>query len=101
MYERCFFGGFVCFKTRHRHKENKMKMGDKSYIDQGWSAASLTRPGLLPRQGEAGAVRVGVADVSCLSGTVDWQHTALLAVGRPAAVLHIPRGPHTPHHSVI
>lgn len=63
--------------------------------------STLTRPCLLSGQNETVALRMGVADVGCLSGAVDRQHAALLAVGRPAAVLHIPRGPHTSHHGVI
>lgn len=60
-----------------------------------------TRPRLLSGQSEAAALRVGVTDVCGLSGAVDRQHAALLAVGGPAAVLHVPRGPHTSHHGVI
>lgn len=63
--------------------------------------SSLTRPCPLSRQGEAVALGMGVADVRCLSGAVHRQHAALLAVGRPAAVLHVPRGPHASHHGVI
>lgn len=60
-----------------------------------------TRPGFVSTQTEAAALRMRITDVRCLSGAVDRQHAALLAVGRPAAVLHIPRGPHASHHGVI
>lgn len=62
---------------------------------------TLTRPRPLSRQSEAVALRVGVADVGGLSGAVHRQHAALLAVGRPAAVVHVAGGPHGRHHSVI
>lgn len=62
---------------------------------------TLTCPSLLSGQSEAAAMRVGVTDVCRLSGAVDGQHAALLAVGWPAAVLHIPRGAHVSHHAVI
>lgn len=65
------------------------------------SVLLLTRPCGLSSQSEAAALRMGVTDVRCLFGTVDRQHAALLAVGRPAAVVHIPRGPHASHQSVI
>lgn len=67
----------------------------------GVNVSLLTCPRLLSSQSEAVALRMGVTDVRCLSGTVDRQHTAQLAVGRPAAVLHVPGGPHTSHHGVI
>lgn len=63
--------------------------------------ALLTRPRLPSGQSEAVALGMGVTDVRRLSGAVDRQHAALLAVGRPAAVLHVPRRPHTSHHGVI
>lgn len=52
--------------------------------------SSPTRPCLLSRQREAAALRMGVADVRSLSGAVHRQNAALLTVGRPAAVFHIP-----------
>lgn len=60
-----------------------------------------TRPRPASRQSEAAALRVGVADVGGLSGAVHRQHAALLAVGRPAAVVHVPGGPGARRHRVI
>lgn len=69
------------------------------YLDS--SESLLTRPRLLSGQSEAVTLRVGVTDVRRLFDAVHRQHAALLAVGRPAAVLHVPRGPHASHHGVI
>lgn len=60
-----------------------------------------TRPRLPAGQREAVALRMGVTDERPLSGAVDRQHAALLAVRRPAAVLRVPGGPHATHHGEI
>ena len=89
------------FTTKHPDKNDHFKSECRKVIQRSSVADLHTRPCFLPRQSEAVALRVGVTDVRCLSGTVDRQHAALLAVGRPAAVLHVPGCPHTLHHSVI
>ena len=61
----------------------------------------LTCPGPLAPEGEAGALGVGVADGGRLPGAVHGENAALLVVGGPTTVVHVPRAAHASHACVL